>query len=142
MTAPSPRPDVLAVLDQLDALREAATPGPWEAAGPSAAGIEGAEGLFVATAAMPSDAALIVAAVNALPRLTAVARAVHALAERHERSAAHRRRLAERWMEAGRHQLADAFRRLAHQSEVEGARLRAVLAALTPDTTTEKASKA
>lgn len=51
---------------------------------------------------------------------------VHELADRHERSAAHRERLAARWTDAERHQLADAFRRLAHQSRVEALRVRAV----------------
>lgn len=85
--------DLTVLLDQLDAARAKATPGEWEQHGgdPSyvigAVGHEDGEYLDVAdTAAFrkgsaqeAADAACIVAAVNALPRLTAALRAVLAL---------------------------------------------------------------
>ncbi len=81
MTAPTPQPDVLAVLDQLDALHAAARAErrhwrPWAIESDC---IEGPDEL--GTMASDADAALIVAAVNRLPELTAALRAVHALAE-------------------------------------------------------------
>lgn len=87
--------DLRQTLDQLDALHAAATVGPWEQHGgdPSyvigAVGHEEGEYLDVAdTAAFHkgwtqenADAALIVAAVNHLPHLTAAVRAVLDLAD-------------------------------------------------------------
>lgn len=90
------------LLDQLDQLRAAATPGPWAQNGADPAYIigqvseDGEEYLDVADAGASvrpgisgwrraeADAALIVAAVNALPKLTAKLRAAEALwAEHH-----------------------------------------------------------
>lgn len=102
MTDTTPAPPLTALLDQLDQLRAAATPGPWLAwdapdvtaiaAGvehtpsgtpinPKAWVVDGASGLTDA------DAALIVAAVNAVPQLTTALRAVLQLADDVERDA-------------------------------------------------------
>jgi hypothetical protein len=95
--------DVLALLDELERARAEATPGPWrlstEEAGepyPGLLGYNARDEIVVAyTGLIPlepheeadarSDAALIVAAVNALPRLTAALRAVLELADEYER---------------------------------------------------------
>lgn len=104
--------NVTDLLDQLDALRNDATGAfPWRQNGPELSGIDDAEDLSVGCTWVARDAALIVAAVNTLPQLTAVVRAVHALADE--------------W---------DAAEDPSAQT------LYAVLAALTTDTTTEKAS--
>lgn len=68
------------LLDDLDAAREKATPGPWRTGGSGiVAGLE-----YVASGVRTDpDAALIVAAVNNLPRLTAAIRAVLDLAEQY-----------------------------------------------------------
>lgn len=70
--------DVLALLDQLDQAREKATPGPWTSdeygliSGPDApADVDH----WIASGIAPDDQAAIVAAVNALPALTAALRA-------------------------------------------------------------------
>lgn len=93
--------DLAPLLDQLDQLRAAATPGPWAQNGADPAYVigqvseDGEQYLDVADAGASvgigegwrkaeADAALIVAAVNALPKLTAKLRAVEALwAEHH-----------------------------------------------------------
>jgi hypothetical protein len=94
MSVPTDPTCITALCDQLDQLREAATPGPWqldkggdyhqpwwhapdvlrEPYGRNALDVGGDE----------ATGALIVAAVNALPRLTAALRAVEALAEQAE----------------------------------------------------------
>jgi hypothetical protein len=86
MTAPAPA--LTALLDGLDRLRAAASEGPWtvEADG---YGVDclvtrpgpGGPGLVAAAISKTADAALIVAAVNAAPRLTAAVRATLALAD-------------------------------------------------------------
>jgi len=86
-------PSVTAWLQQLDELRAAATPGPWAQQNDAPNLVYGDEvnGIFVCNtgydrATSPADslpvadAALIVAAVNALPQLTAAVRAVLELA--------------------------------------------------------------
>jgi hypothetical protein len=65
--------DLGKLLDDLDAARAKATPGEWELDEDSISPLD----LYTSDA----DAALIVAAVNALPRLTAALRAVEVLAE-------------------------------------------------------------
>ncbi len=78
MTAPSPRPDVLAVLDQLDALHEE-----WRTL--DGRRVDTTNGtvwneLFRAPHWMDDDEVrALVAEHNALPQLTAAVRAVHAL---------------------------------------------------------------
>jgi hypothetical protein len=52
---------------------------------------------------------------------------VRALADRHEATATRRRKLAEKFHEAGRWQLSDGFRQLARQAQTEAARIRAAL---------------
>lgn len=140
MTAPSPRPDVLAALDQLDALLVPSLPIP-PADSDAPAGDDERTSLVMDALWDDSDypdfsqrdvlrayrlgaedqRALHYARLSALPQLTDAVRAVHALAEK--------------W--AGAEDEAGCpeprFRYAAD-------RLCAVLAALTPDTTTEKAS--
>ena len=70
--------DLRALLDGLDAAWGKATPGPWSPTDRSRALIVRPDGRTVGTA-VPADVALIVAAVNALPKLTAALRAVLAL---------------------------------------------------------------
>jgi hypothetical protein len=84
---------VVTLLDELDRLREAATPGPWvNDSHEIHQGIPGfmdvpnvgqwiGETCRVDDPRSDADAALIVAAVNAVPRLTAALRGVLALAE-------------------------------------------------------------
>jgi hypothetical protein len=83
--------DVAAWLDGLEEARKAATPGPWEATGPRADGgayidtrqvrLDDGSAPWIGRAHRQPDAALIVAAVNALPELVAALRGVLALAE-------------------------------------------------------------
>jgi hypothetical protein len=81
--------DLGKLLDDLDAARAEATPGPWAQQNGARHLVYGNpdEGMFVCAAGNAdypgpiADAALIVAAVNALPRLTAALRAVEVLAE-------------------------------------------------------------
>jgi len=84
MTAADPRQ----LLDQLDALRAAATPGPWE----HVTDDHGRKGVehsvwsdsgecYVAEVLPGPDAALIVAAVNSLPQLVAALRGVMKVAD-------------------------------------------------------------
>lgn len=75
MTRP-PAPALTAVLDELDGLRAKATPG-WNLVGGThdRVVIDGL-GEHVCETLQPTDAALIVAAVNRLPQLTAALRAV------------------------------------------------------------------
>ena len=71
---PSPGPGAL--LDRLEEARKAATPGPWtvgRSAG-TGTGIYDADGDPCGSAGLAADAALIVAAVNALPDLLRLAR--------------------------------------------------------------------
>jgi hypothetical protein len=84
MTAGAPA--LTALLDELDRLRAAATPGEWVERGRSqepyvGSGRKPGEYGYVCTPKNPADAALIVAAVNAVPRLTAAVRAALALAD-------------------------------------------------------------
>ena len=72
--------------DQLDQLRAAATPGTWSVSEDAIGGtdIVTSDEVYVSDemgAISKVDAALIVAAVNVLPQLTAALRAVEALAE-------------------------------------------------------------
>lgn len=75
MTAPSPGQDVTVLLAELEAAREKALPGEWTEADVHAANRD--------------DAALIVAAVNSLPALTAALRAALDLADEYEELAGH-----------------------------------------------------
>ena len=79
--------DLLRLLDELDAAREKATPGEWWSehhdygdewwfGGTTGDGQEVINGHIVTGGDSAADAALIVAAVNALPKLTAALRAV------------------------------------------------------------------
>jgi hypothetical protein len=73
--------DLTAWLDGLEEARKAATPGPWKVAYPFRKLVDLPDRLSAVTADRPKDAALIVAAVNALPEMVAVVRGVLALAE-------------------------------------------------------------
>jgi hypothetical protein len=82
MTAPTPAvPDLLTRLEQL---RAAATPGPWTH---DVYEDHASRRRFVAETGWRPDAALIVAAVNALPSLVSALRAVAELAEELEAEA-------------------------------------------------------
>ena len=72
--------DVRAWLDELDAAREKATAGPWQVDGEHLI-VDGRRFYLIAKGVDNADAALIVAAVNALPRLTAAVRAALDLAD-------------------------------------------------------------
>lgn len=74
------------LLDQLDVLRAAATPGPWTVEVDVVTEIVGVgrEGIRDRDGVLPADADLIVAAVNNLPELVAALRRVHALADEYE----------------------------------------------------------
>jgi hypothetical protein len=78
--------DLLRLLNELDAAREKATPGPWFVYWESRIDTQGpplckGQVTLTRSVAPPVDAALIVAAVNALPKLTAALRAVLVLCE-------------------------------------------------------------
>jgi hypothetical protein len=74
--------DPAALLDQLDALHDDATnPAPYFIDPKHAQDVLNRQGSSIAETAWPEDAVLIVAAVNALPQLTAALRAALALAD-------------------------------------------------------------
>ena len=81
MTGPRQR------LDELDAAREKATPGPWRKGALQYVYAEGPGSPVVADEVGSADAALIVAAVNAVPALTSALRAVADLADEWEAEA-------------------------------------------------------
>lgn len=86
MSVPTDPTSITALCDQLDQLRATAMPGPWGLERDRTGGYDltRPDGDFLADplgALSEDDAALIVAAVNAVPRLTAALRAVEALAD-------------------------------------------------------------
>jgi len=85
VTAAAPTPDPGALLDRLEEARKAATPGPWEQ---DIYEIQAHRRRLVAETGWRPDAALIVAAVNALPDLLRLARDGLALRAGVERLAA------------------------------------------------------
>lgn len=134
MTAATP-PGPRDWLDELEALREAATPGPWQydpSEGDTVWDADEKWPSIIALARDPyghceADAALIVAAVNALGPLVGALRAVEALAERYEATAARRTKLAEKFERRGRDNTAEDFRALADDSRLHANRLRAAI---------------
>lgn len=86
LTTP-PTPDLNGLLDELDALREKATPGPWMHehddygdewwfGGSTGSGQETLNGHIVTDGASAADMAYLAAAANAVPQLVAAVRAV------------------------------------------------------------------
>jgi hypothetical protein len=115
--------DLLALLDQLDAAREKATPGEWrEGAAHPYVYAESPGCPVVADCYGPANLALIVAAVNALPILTAALRAVAELAEELQRES-----------DADRDSAEDFDRGASWGHDDAAVRIRAVLAPTEPE---------
>jgi hypothetical protein len=120
---------VTALLDQLDAARDDSTGAfPWHQIGPELSGIDDAEGLSVGCTWVPRDAALIVAAVNSLPRLTAALRALLALADELLEETTETARLARSYKQAEKWPGAASAEAKAWTSGNAAARLRATVA--------------
>lgn len=102
MSAPKPGP--VAWLDGLDAARSAADGLPWHVDPQDDHRIADLDGGGVTSTFLPDDAALIVAAVNALPELVARLRAVAALADWCAEMADRNESRAEQHHDAGDHE--------------------------------------
>ena len=79
--------DLTAWLDRLEAVREAATPGPWDTYSETYIGAGADRFDYVGEVAVEEDAELIVDAVNALPALVTLAREVLAAIDEWESEA-------------------------------------------------------